>query len=270
VARLSAAVDTVRSVGSGTLVWYLGALALALAEAGRRDEALNAFAELEAIVEARHERAIERGLALAQLIAGYARLGMTRRAAALYPKLLPYRGLAGHFEPLTIDRALALAAAGRGDVPAALRHLTDAEALARRARIRPELALVLLQRGRLEQDHAPIVGADSTRARAATAEGLRLCKELGMRPPGRHLPGQSGPAASGAGGRRGQAWPAGLSDREVEVLRLVAQGRTNRAIAGELVLSESTVANHVFSIFAKTGAENRAAAAAYALRHGLA
>ena len=54
------------------------------------------------------------------------------------------------------------------------------------------------------------------------------------------------------------------------MLRLVAKGRTNRAIAEELVLSESTVANHLFSIFAKTGAENRAAAAAYALRHGLA
>lgn len=54
------------------------------------------------------------------------------------------------------------------------------------------------------------------------------------------------------------------------MLRLVAEGRTNRAIAEELVLSESTVANHLLSIFAKTGAENRAAAAAYVLRHGLA
>jgi DNA-binding NarL/FixJ family response regulator len=64
--------------------------------------------------------------------------------------------------------------------------------------------------------------------------------------------------------------PAGLSAREVEVLRLVAQGKTNREIAETLVLSERTVINHVSHIFAKTGMDNRAGAAAFALRHGLA
>ena len=63
---------------------------------------------------------------------------------------------------------------------------------------------------------------------------------------------------------------AGLTDREVEVLNLVAQGRTNRVIAVALVLSEKTVARHLTTIFSKIGVENRSGAVAFALRHGLA
>ena len=67
--------------------------------------------------------------------------------------------------------------------------------------------------------------------------------------------------------------PAGavrlLSDRECEVLQLVAQGRTNREIGDELVISEHTVARHLQNIFAKTDTGSRAAATAYAYEHGL-
>jgi DNA-binding CsgD family transcriptional regulator len=59
----------------------------------------------------------------------------------------------------------------------------------------------------------------------------------------------------------------GLTAREVEVLRLVAAGRTNRAIATELHLSERTVHRHVSNIFVKLGVTSRAAAATYAVRH---
>jgi DNA-binding CsgD family transcriptional regulator len=58
--------------------------------------------------------------------------------------------------------------------------------------------------------------------------------------------------------------PGGLSPREVEVLRLVATGLTNREIATELVLSERTVERHVSNIFAKIAVSSRAAATAYA------
>jgi len=65
-------------------------------------------------------------------------------------------------------------------------------------------------------------------------------------------------------------YPDGLTPREAEVLRLVAAGKSNRQIAGELVLSERTVARHVTNIYGKTGANSRAEATAYAFRHGLA
>lgn len=62
----------------------------------------------------------------------------------------------------------------------------------------------------------------------------------------------------------------GLTAREVQVLRLVADGGSNRAIAADLVISEHTVARHVQNIFTKIGVGSRTAAAAYAFEHGLA
>ena len=67
-----------------------------------------------------------------------------------------------------------------------------------------------------------------------------------------------------------QTYPAGLTAREVQVLRFVANGLTNAEIAEELRLSEKTIAHHLTHIFNKTTSENRAAAAAFAIRHSLA
>jgi DNA-binding NarL/FixJ family response regulator len=61
----------------------------------------------------------------------------------------------------------------------------------------------------------------------------------------------------------------GLSPREREVLTLLATGKTNRAIAAELFLSEKTIARHVSNIFAKLALSSRAGATAYAYTHGL-
>lgn len=61
----------------------------------------------------------------------------------------------------------------------------------------------------------------------------------------------------------------GLTAREQEVLRLIATGKTNRAIAGELTISEKTVARHVSNIFMKIDVASRAAATAYAYEHSL-
>ena len=77
-------------------------------------------------------------------------------------------------------------------------------------------------------------------------------------------------SAAGSAIRSGPPPPSQLTNREIEVLRLVAQGKTNREIATTLVISERTVINHLSHIFIKTGAENRAGATAYAVRHGLA
>jgi DNA-binding NarL/FixJ family response regulator len=67
----------------------------------------------------------------------------------------------------------------------------------------------------------------------------------------------------------GRAPAGGLTPREVQVLRLVATGKTNRAIAAELVLSERTVDRHVSNIFTKLGVSSRAAATAWAYQHQL-
>jgi len=68
---------------------------------------------------------------------------------------------------------------------------------------------------------------------------------------------------------RPPAYPDGLSEREVEVLRLIAQGKSNQQIAGELIISLNTVLHHVTNILGKTGAANRTEAVAYAHRNGL-
>jgi DNA-binding NarL/FixJ family response regulator len=70
-------------------------------------------------------------------------------------------------------------------------------------------------------------------------------------------------------GARGWVAPAGLTARELEVLRLLATGKTNRVIADELVLAVKTVDRHVSNIFTKLGVSSRAAATAYAYEHDL-
>jgi DNA-binding CsgD family transcriptional regulator len=70
-------------------------------------------------------------------------------------------------------------------------------------------------------------------------------------------------------GRNTQARPDGLTSREIEVLRLLGVGASNREIAGQLFISEHTAANHVRNILMKTGADNRTQAAIYASTRGV-
>jgi DNA-binding NarL/FixJ family response regulator len=78
------------------------------------------------------------------------------------------------------------------------------------------------------------------------------------------------PETAGSSATAGPIALVSLSEREVDVLRLIAAGRSNAQIAEALVISPNTVARHVSNIFDKTGAANRAEATAYALRNGLA
>jgi ATP/maltotriose-dependent transcriptional regulator MalT len=87
----------------------------------------------------------------------------------------------------------------------------------------------------------------------------RVFSELGARPDLAALDASTGSTSA-----------HGLSPRELEVLRLVAAGRTNRQIATALVISEHTVARHVQNIFTKLGVASRTAAGAFAFEHDLA
>jgi DNA-binding NarL/FixJ family response regulator len=79
-------------------------------------------------------------------------------------------------------------------------------------------------------------------------------------------------AVLGAAGHRvsrRREGPAGLTPREVEVLRLLARGLSNKDIAARLVISPKTVANHAEHIYSKINASTRAAAGLFAMQHGL-
>jgi DNA-binding NarL/FixJ family response regulator len=89
----------------------------------------------------------------------------------------------------------------------------------------------------------------------------RTFEQLGAAPAAAHVGALARTTSPKGGG--------GLTAREIEVLRLVASGKTNRAIATELVLSEKTVARHMSNIFTKLGLASRAAATAYAYEHHL-
>ena len=69
-------------------------------------------------------------------------------------------------------------------------------------------------------------------------------------------------------GRRG-AGPLGLTEREIEVLRLIARGHTNREVAATFRLSPKTVGRHIENVYSKIGVSTRAAAALVAMEHGL-
>ena len=75
--------------------------------------------------------------------------------------------------------------------------------------------------------------------------------------------------AAGHRVRRRREWPAGLTAREVEILRLVARGLSHKDIAEQLVIARKTASNHIERIYAKTGVTNRAMAALFAVKHGL-
>jgi DNA-binding CsgD family transcriptional regulator len=76
-------------------------------------------------------------------------------------------------------------------------------------------------------------------------------------------------AAAGHRVPRRREGPAGLTAREIEVLRLAVRGMTNKDIASVLFIAPKTVANHIERIYLKIGASNRAMASLFAIRHGL-
>jgi DNA-binding CsgD family transcriptional regulator len=238
-------------LGDGTLLWYDGLAAVIYATAGQAAAARAAITRQEQRLAQMGDSALPARSALTALAQTCVLLGDREGAERCARRLAPF---AEDFHWWPARRSLAAVAAFAGRRDEALADLARVEEQARREGLLPDLALALFER-------AGLLPAGERRA-AALEEARALLGRLGMR---RELAAAELLAAGGQLSRL----PGGLSAREAEVLRLVAEGLTNREIAARLVLSERTVINHVSHIFQKIGVENRAAATAFALRNGL-
>ena len=152
-----------------------------------------------------------------------------------------------------------------GRLDDATAHFEDALAFCRMAGYRPELASSLCDYADALLQRAG--AGDREKAISLLDESLSLSRELGMRPLMERVAARQEKAEPQSA--KGPAYPDSLTQREVEVLRLVALGKTNQLIADELFITPRTVANHVTNILTKTDSANRTEAAMYANRHGL-
>lgn len=207
------------------------------------------------------------------IVAMYARAGLALLAAQQgdqsgakehYDYFLRHRGTM-IWTLASSDRLLGLLAQTVSALDQAAAHFEDALAFCRRAGYRPELAWTLFDYSStlMAQDQP----GDVNRARNLLKECLAISNELGMRPLMERvaalLEGMS------AGPPPAPLYPNGLTQREVEVLRLVASGKSSAEIATDLVLSRRTVERHIANIYLKTNTHNRSEATTFAFTHRL-
>jgi len=254
-----------RTLGPETLVWYLGFLGMVQALQGKQVAALACMDEVEALVAKMPAGAMPTAEPLAQMSMTALLLADQERLQRLYPQLLAFRG---QFHDAAVDRLLGEMETRQGNFVAAQRSLAAAETFTRQENSLWELAHVLVAQADLEvAQQKGQVGI--TRSQALLQEALRLFESFGNQTEAQRLHNRLKQMTSQPMEPVRPAYPAGLSEREVEVLRLVVSGKSNREIAEILVLSEKTVANHLTHIFNKTTTDNRAAATAFAIRNGL-
>jgi class 3 adenylate cyclase/DNA-binding CsgD family transcriptional regulator len=185
-------------------------------------------------------------------------------ASVLYDELIPFRGhnlMAGMticFGPA--DRLLGGLAVLLGRAQESEEHFRVALDLAERS-------ASPLWTAEVQYDWAAVLTAsEPERARELAEQAIATAQQHGIgRLIGRAVPG----AGAGECAPAPSLLPDSLSEREGEVLRLVATGRSNRDIGATLFISENTVANHVRAILRKTGCANRTEASLYAARRGL-
>ncbi len=248
-------------------LWRPG-LALIYAELDQLDDARSEF---EILAAGNFQLLPRDGVwlaSLAYLAQVCSALGDAARAAVLYRLLQPYRG-----RNLFVGTSIACfgaADAFLGLLSAAMRQWDEAEAhfkaawsMNRSQHARPAFAhaclgyaRVLLARGASGDRDAALSLLDEAAAEAAALDMRALAVRVEV-------------CRTRIAATTIPRYPAGLSSREAQVLRLVAAGKGNRQIARELFVSPNTVANHVSSILSKTQSANRTEAAAFAIRHAL-
>jgi DNA-binding CsgD family transcriptional regulator len=159
-----------------------------------------------------------------------------------------------------VQAQLARVAHTAGNLDHAIAHFEAAERDCRAARHGPELAWICYDyAGALLDARRP---GDADRAAALLDEGAKLADRHGLLPLSAKIAERRSSAVR-------PSPPGGLTARELDVLILLAQGKTNKEIAAELFIAERTASNHVSNILAKIKCGNRVEAAAFAHRHGL-
>jgi DNA-binding CsgD family transcriptional regulator len=246
------------------LMFYSGPLGMAQIARGKREEASAYLTELESLLAELPPGTLPTASIMTCLALIAIALGDQERAANLYPQLQAFSGQ--HYWFL-VDRVLGEIATLCGDWDMATVHLSAAEKTSQCEGLRPELARTLVAQANCEmlrggQGHTPQVIHLLRRA-------LTLFDELKMTGAVGRIRNQLRTFSRQSHRSPHRSLPAHLTESELKVLQLVVQGKTNRQIALDLALSEKTVANHLTHIFNKTTSENRAAAAAFAIRHGL-
>ena len=195
-------------------------------------------------------------------------------AESLYDSLLPHSGIMVYGGVTTVDRILGLLAGLTGRPDEANTHFAAAASLCQRAGYRPEYAwnayswASVLAGAYTNGPNPPMrTPGNAEKALALLDEALDISHELGMGP----LAAKSSDLLESIKTQMTHVaeYPDGLTRREVEVLRVLAQGKTNPEIGEELFISLNTVTRHLSHIYTKTGAANRVEAAIYAANHGL-
>jgi DNA-binding CsgD family transcriptional regulator len=262
------AVEAVARLGQSGSTWR-AALAVMYAELGLVDEAR---AELDGLTADRLAAVPRDALwlgSLSYLADACCAVGDRTGAAAVYDELIGWRGLivqVGHLLAAhgAVDRYLGQLAVVLDHEREAEIHLEAALRLDTSSRMPVWLAHTQLEFGLVlvRHDRAADVDRGTELLRASLATARRLGMAVVADRARRALEGR-------AGGDATRSAAAGLTEREVAVLGLIAAGRSNREIGQQLHISQHTAANHVRSILMKTQSANRTEAAAWALRSGV-
>jgi DNA-binding CsgD family transcriptional regulator len=235
---------------------------LSYARAGQAREARRVLGDLTPLLARMEPTMYGNGIAVCTAATAVWELGAVDYAATYYQLALDLIDVGeGDFHLMSAMLGAARMVILQGDLSKAQRHFTRVRSGLEAVGCRParaiadyDEALALLRLG----------SNDRQRVGALLDAAIASFQDLGMR----------GWVKRAVGARRalsrGQQRPAGLTLREVEVLRLLARGRTSKEIAVELVVSETTVERHVANIYAKIGARSRVGAAAFAISNGLA
>ncbi len=255
-AYLHEALAIFRALGSAAAGWYEGFAGLLDYASGDLPAAHNALANLIALVQSLPLGAMAAG----EPLVCAAQLALYLHESARYPHLLALlERYPGQFHDLLVDRL-------RGEIALRLGDLAAAQSLLAAAERQARVGSLLWEVARVQEAQAELAlaqGLDTALARALLTEAQALVARLGGQREAARL--QARLEAIDAPGSS----VAGLTARELEVLGCLARGQSNRAIADALYLAPKTIEHHLTSIYTKLRVENRAQAAAFAVRHGL-